>query len=198
MNLILASKSPRRQALLGQLGLQFEIRTEEIDERMDPALPVEAEVARVSREKAAAVLSGLGPDDVLLCADTVVVLDGRVMGKPKTPAEAAEMLRALSGRTHAVLTAVTVCGRGRTETAVERTEVRFRTLSAREIDAYVRSGEPMDKAGAYGIQGPAGCFVERLEGDYFNVMGLPLCRVTGLLRQFGISILSESTTPLSF
>ena len=191
MTLILASKSPRRQALLRQLGLPFTVRTADVEEYMDPALPVEAAVARVSAQKADAVLPQLAPDELLICADTVVVLDGRVMGKPATPREAVEMLTALSGRTHRVLTGVTVCTADRRMTAVEETAVRFRPLSAREIDAYVASGEPMDKAGAYGIQGFGACFVERLEGDYYNVMGLPLCRLCGLLRSFGVPILGE-------
>jgi len=191
MKLILASKSPRRQELMRLLGLEFTVMTEDIDERMDPALPPEAEVARVSAAKAAAVLPNLGDEDVVVCADTIVVLGKTVMGKPRDAAEACAMLRALSGRTHRVLTAVTVCTRKRSETVVEQTDVTFRPLSDREIRAYAATGEPLDKAGAYGIQGRASVFVSRLEGDYFNVMGLPVCRLTGLLRGFGLCILGE-------
>ena len=191
MNLILASKSPRRQQLMRLLGLPFRVMTEDVDETMDPALPPEDEVARVSRKKAEAVLPLVGADALVVCADTIVVLDGRILGKPADREEAGAMLRALSGKTHTVLTAVTVCTRGQSKTEVERTEVSFRPLSCREIDAYVATGEPMDKAGAYGIQGFGSVFVRRLNGDYFNVMGLPVCRLTGLLRQFGVSILGE-------
>ena len=195
MKLILASKSPRRQELLRQLGLEFQIMTEDVDEHMDPEKSPIDEVARVSGSKAEAVLPQIGSEDVLLCADTIVVLDGEIMGKPKDEEEAFSMLRRLSGNTHRVYTAVTVCHHGERRTAVEETEVSFRRLSDREIRAYIDSGEPMDKAGAYGIQGKAACFVSGLKGDYFNVMGLPLCTLTGLLRSCGIPILEEEQNP---
>ncbi len=193
--IILASKSPRRQELLRQLGLEFQIMTEDVDERMDPEKAPSDEVSRVSRLKANAVLPLIRPQDVLVCADTIVVLDNEIMGKPKDEDDAFSMLRRLSGRTHTVYTAVTVCHEGSLKTVVEATEVCFRKLSDREIRAYIRSGEPMDKAGAYGIQGGAACFVSGLRGDYFNVMGLPLCTLTGLLRSCGIPILEEAHNP---
>lgn len=192
MAIILASKSPRRQALLRQLGLEYTVCIEDVDERMDPALSPKDEVARVSRLKAAAVLPQTAKDDVVICADTIVVLDGQVMGKPKDEDDAFSMLRRLSGRTHTVYTAVTVCARGERQTEVEATEVTFRKLSDREIRAYIAGGEPMDKAGAYGVQGLAASFVSGLRGDYFNVMGLPLCTLTRMLRSVGVSILAET------
>lgn len=189
MELILASQSPRRRELLARLGLRFSVRTAGVDETMDPSKDPFDEAARLSRAKAAAV--DAGPDDVVIAADTVVVLDGTALGKPKDPADAARMLRALSGREHQVMTGLTV-KRGewlRSLTAV--TKVWFRALSESEIAAYTASGEPLDKAGAYGVQGLAACFVERLDGDYYNVVGLPLCPLTGLLRQAGVEVLGQ-------
>ena len=189
MALILASSSPRRQALLTMLGLSYTVRTAGIDETMDPRRGAEAEVSRICRAKADAVLPELEPEDVVIAADTVVCLDGRILGKPKSPKEARAMLTALSGRTHQVRTGVTVCTKTRALTEVDLTGVTFRPLSEAEIAAYVEGGEPMDKAGAYGAQGLGSIFVERLDGDYFNVMGLPLCRLSRMLERFGIAIL---------
>lgn len=194
MNLILASASPRRQELLRMLGLTFTVTTADINETMDPAKGAEVEVARICRAKAEAVLPQTGPDTVIIAADTIVCVDDRILGKPHSPDEAREMLRMLSGRTHQVRTGVTVCSHEKSITEVDTTGVRFRTLSDSEIDAYVKTGEPMDKAGAYGIQGRASIFAEALEGDYFNVMGLPLCRLSQILQQFGIAVLGEAET----
>lgn len=190
--LILASKSPRRQELLRLLRVDFQIMTEEVDETMDPSLPPEEEVRRVSALKAQAVTDCVTPQDTVISADTIVVLDGQIMGKPKTEEQAVQMLRSLSGRTHRVMTGLTVRQGSRTESVTVITEITFRELSEREITAYVRSGEPMDKAGAYGIQGGASVFVSHLSGDYFNVMGLPVCTLTQLLRSFGVSVLEET------
>ena len=187
--LVLGSQSPRRRELLGRLGLHFDIRTADIDETMDPHLPPRQEVARVSAAKALAIRARVPGDALILTADTIVVLDDRIMGKPHSPEQAFAMLSALSGRTHHVYTAVTLTDGLRTDTQVECTEVTFRPLDRREILAYVQTGEPMDKAGAYGIQGMGSCLVSHLNGDYFNVMGLPLCRLTGMLRSFGVEIL---------
>ena len=187
MELILASQSPRRRELLAMMGLRFTVHAADIDETMDPGLPAGQEVARVSRAKALAVARG--PEDVVIAADTVVVCQGKILGKPHTPERAAEMLELLSGRDHQVLTGCTVL-RGETVLShLETTHLYFRPLSAEEIAAYVATGEPLDKAGAYGIQGLGGLFVRRLEGDYYNVMGLPLCALTGLLRQVGVPVL---------
>lgn len=175
MQLILASASPRRKALLSLFGIPFTVRAVDIDETMDPEKPPFDEVARVSRSKALAV--SRGEEDIVIAADTIVVCQGKVLGKPHSEAEAASMLRLLSGRDHQVMTGCTILFGDRTETFTEVTSLHFRPLSEKEILKYVQSGEPMDKAGAYGIQGGAALFCEKLEGDYCNVMGLPVCRL---------------------
>ena len=158
------------------------------EERPHPELTPDALVAELSRCKAAEVAAGCG-DAVVIGADTVVALDGSVLGKPRDAADAKAMLLALSGRTHTVFTGVTVIRGDTVLSRTERTEVRFRRLEAAEIDRYIATGEPMDKAGAYGAQGYASLFVERLEGDFFNVMGLPLCALGILLKQLGVDLL---------
>lgn len=180
MQLILASASPRRRELLGLFGIPFVIRAADIDETMDPSLPPEREVARVSRCKALAVPRQ--KDDVVIAADTIVVCEGRVLGKPHSPREAEEMLTLLSGRDHQVMTGCTIAAGERVQTFTEITDLHFRPLEPEEIRRYVESGEPMDKAGAYGIQGGAALFCRRMEGDYYNVMGLPVCRLWQQLR----------------
>lgn len=175
MQLILASASPRRKALLSLFGIPFTVRAADIDETMDPEKPPFDEVARVSRSKALAV--SRGEEDVVIAADTIVVCQGKVLGKPHSEEEAASMLRLLSGRDHQVMTGCTILFGDRAETFTEVTSLHFRPLSEKEIQKYVQSGEPMDKAGAYGIQGGAALFCEKLEGDYYNVMGLPVCRL---------------------
>ena len=178
MKLILASQSPRRKELLGLLGIPFTIQVSQADETMDPGADPAMQVGQVSRRKALAVDGG----DVVIAADTIVVCDGQILGKPKDPADACRMLRMLSGRTHQVMTGVTVRRGDRLETCTEVTDVTFRAMSEKEIARYVASGEPMDKAGAYGIQGGAAIFAEKLCGDYYNVMGLPVCRLGKVLR----------------
>ena len=187
MQIVLASQSPRRSQLLRQMGLEeFLVRPAPGEERMDPRLPPARLVEELSRQKAdQAAALGAG-DEVIIAADTVVALGDRVLGKPRDGAQAREMLRALSGRTHTVYTGVTVRRGERSLTGHEATLVTFRPLSEIEIEAYAASGEPMDKAGAYGIQGRGGIFVEGIRGDYFNVVGLPLCRLAGMLRQLGV------------
>lgn len=175
MQLILASASPRRKALLSLFGIPFTVRAADIDETMDPEKPPFDEVARVSRSKALAV--SRGEEDIVIAADTIVVCQGKVLGKPHSEDEAAAMLRLLSGRDHHVMTGCTILFGDRAETFTEVTSLHFRPLSEKEIQKYVQSGEPMDKAGAYGIQGGAALFCEKLEGDYYNVMGLPVCRL---------------------
>jgi len=188
--LILASQSPRRRELLAMLGLEFDIITADIDETMDPNLSVADAVAQVCRRKAEAVGS-IRPGDLIIAADTVVVVEDRVLGKPHTEDEARAMLRSLSDRYHTVMTAFCLWQDGEAETHVEHTRLRFKPLSDEEIDAYVATGSPMDKAGAYGIQDQAAIFVEALDGDYYNVMGLPLCSLTKCLRRWGISVLGN-------
>ena len=179
--LILASQSPRRRELLGLFRLPFEIRVADIDEKMDPALPPYEEVARVSREKAAAIARE--NEDIVIAADTIVVCQSKVLGKPHDPQEAVEMLRLLSGRDHQVMTGMTVLRGEQVLSCTEVTDIHFRELSDKEINAYVATGEPMDKAGSYGIQGGAALFAEKMVGDYYNVMGLPVCKLHAMLTQ---------------
>ena len=179
--IILASQSPRRKELLGKLNIPFVIRVADVDEAMDPTLPPEEEVARVSGLKGAAVAHG--PEDIVIAADTIVVCDGKVLGKPKDTEDAVAMLTMLSGRSHQVMTGMTLLKGNRRITHTEITDVHFRPLSQRDIEDYIASGEHKDKAGAYGIQGGAAVFVDRISGDYFNVVGLPVCRLQMLLRQ---------------
>ena len=190
MQLILASASPRRRELLGLFGLPFVIRAADIDETMNPALPPEAEVARVSRLKALAIPREA--EDVVIAADTIVVCGGRVLGKPHSHEEAAQMLRLLSGRDHHVMTGCTVRAPGGTETFTEITDLHFRQLTEAEIARYVASGEPMDKAGAYGIQGGAALFCEGIRGDYYNVMGLPVCRLGQVLKKMAPQLMEDT------
>lgn len=190
MKLILASQSPRRRALLERLGLKFTIKTSQLDESAYTAETPEGLVKLLSREKALWVARQESPDTLVLGADTVVVLNGQALGKPENPAEAEAMLTALSGRTHTVCTGLTLCRGTEILTEAEQTQVTFRTLRPEEITAYVRSGEPLDKAGAYGIQGLGSLFVSGIHGDYSNVVGLPLCRLGQMLNHFGIDCLA--------
>ena len=238
MELILGSQSPRRRELLERMGLQFRVLTAEIDETKYETEDPESSVRRICEAKAAAVAECLKRENaqfsifnsqLVLCADTIVVLDGRIMGKPHDAAEAKAMLRALSGREHAVYTAFTLLpveasgirqqatGDGGTDchdqsadwsrndkaentspaasaafTHCEKTAVKFRELTEAEIAAYVASGEPMDKAGAYGIQGLGAMLVEGIRGDYFTVMGLPVCRLAQALKRYGIDPLAQN------
>ncbi len=181
MELILASQSPRRRELLGLFRLPFVIRVADIDETMDETASAYDEVARVSREKALEV--SRGEDDVVIAADTIVVCQGKVLGKPHSTEEAVQMLSLLSGRDHQVMTGMTVLRGEKILSCTEVTDIHFRELSKKEIDAYVATGEPMDKAGAYGIQGGAALFAEKMVGDYYNVMGLPVCKLHRMLTQ---------------
>ena len=185
--LILASASPRRRELLTQAGFTFEVRPAHVNE--DPRGDEEpiAYVVRLARDKAQSVFAEISsgssgpPQVVVLGADTTVTLDGHILAKPENAADAARMLRMLSGRTHRVITGVAVATAERTEVAAEVTGVQFVTISSKEIAAYIATGEPMDKAGAYGIQGLAAKWIPRVEGCYFNVVGLPLALVTTML-----------------
>ena len=190
MQLILASASPRRKELLGLFHIPFIIRVADIDEAMDMAKAPFDEVARVSRRKALAVPREDG--DVVIAADTIVVCQGRVLGKPHNEEEAKEMLRLLSGRDHQVMTGCTVLKGERCETFTEVTDLHFRPLRETEIAKYVASGEPMDKAGSYGIQGGAALFCERMVGDYYNVMGLPVCRLGQVLQKLAPEMMEGS------
>ena len=191
MALILASQSPRRRELLGQMGLtDFIIRPALGEERADPNLSPDRLVEALSAHKGLEVAAASDPGDLVIAADTVVAVDGQVLGKPRDRADALRMLAALSGRAHTVYTGVTLCRDGEVLTQHEATQVRFRTLTPAEMEAYVDTGEPMDKAGAYGIQGYGALLVEGIEGDYSNVVGLPVCRLGRMLARFGVDALA--------
>jgi septum formation protein len=185
--LILASASPRRRELLTQAGFTFQVHAAHIPEDPNPDEDPIGYVVRLAREKALAVFTELigNPETAanlaVLGADTTVTLDNHILGKPEDPADAARMLRLLSGRTHRVITGIAVVTAQRTEVAAEVTGVTFRTLSDQEIADYVDTGEPMDKAGAYAIQGRAARWIPRIQGDYFNVVGLPLALAATML-----------------
>ena len=192
MKLILASGSPRRRELLGNLGLSFDIMIDNSEEEFARDEHPSQTVKRLAMQKALNVADRADGDAVVIGADTVVSIDGKILGKPKDEAEAEEMLRRLSGRTNTVYTGLALVNRssGRTVSDFEATDVKFRQLSDDEIKAYVRSGEPMDKAGAYGIQNLGALLIEGIDGDYFNVVGLPLCKLGIILeRDFGVNVL---------
>lgn len=185
--LYLASGSPRRRELLTQIGVPFVPLSVAIDETPAPDEAPAAYVERLARGKAAAGLASLADRQaVVLGADTTVVLDGRILGKPGERAEALAMLQALGGREHEVLTAVALAAAGRSAVRVVRSRVAFRPLTCVEAEAYWATGEPLDKAGGYAIQGFAAVFVSHLEGSYSAVVGLPLCETAQLLAEFGI------------
>ena len=188
MKIILASGSPRRRELLKSLGLEFNVYKPDVDESMiDGESPSEL-CARLSRLKAHAGAEKF-PDALVIAADTIVVIDGVILGKPKDRHDAFMMLKSLQGKWHEVITGITVCMKEKFITHAEHTRVKFRELSDSEIHAYVSTGECDDKAGAYAVQGYGSLLVERIEGDYFNVVGLPLCRLGMMLSMFGINVL---------
>ena len=191
MDIILASKSPRRRALLEQMGVRdFRIVTPDIDEHMDRDLPPAELVRQISLEKAQAVAAQADPNSVVIAADTVVARDGVVLGKPADKEEAFRMLSLLSGNRHQVYTGLTVLRGEQVFSQWEETAVTFRSLTAEEIEAYIATGEPMDKAGAYGIQGYGALFIQGISGDYYNVMGLPVCRLGQILGQLGMDCMA--------
>ncbi|ALB65294.1 Maf family protein [Cronobacter dublinensis] len=183
-DLYLASGSPRRQELLGMLGVSFERLVPGVEEQRAEKEAPQDYVTRLARDKARAGVALAARDLPVLGADTIVVLDGDVLEKPRDAAHAAEMLRRLSGQTHQVMTAVALADSLRVRERLVITRVTFRALTAQDIAAYVESGEPMDKAGAYGIQGLGGCFVRSIEGSYHAVVGLPLVETWELLSEF--------------
>jgi septum formation protein len=193
---ILASSSPRRRELLTMIGIRHEVVPADIDESYRDGETPEAHAERLAREKAARVASAAS-DAIVIGADTIVVVDGRVLGKPQSEAQAAEMLRLLSGRTHRVLTAVALARDTILESTVEEVSVTFYPLRDEQIDAYIATREPMDKAGAYGIQGYGATIVERIEGDFFAVMGLPLGRMVVLMERLGVRYDFRSVMPVS-
>ena len=188
--IVLASGSPRRQELLGRIGVtDFVIRVPKVEETYPSDLTPPQIVEYISREKAQAAAALCTPEEIVITADTMVFLDNQRLGKPADRADALRMLTALQGRSHTVCTGVTVQQGERALTQSESTRVYFRCASQEELLHYIDTGEPMDKAGAYGVQGKGALLVERLEGDFFNVMGLPLLRLSRMLAQFGVNLL---------
>jgi len=186
VRVVLASGSPRRHDLLNLIGIDHEVVPANIDESVRGRERPSKHAERLAREKASSVV-GRDPNLVAIGADTIVLIDKKILGKPANSVDAGTMLRLLSGREHTVVTAVAVARGTKIVSGVEEVAVKFRKLSDDEIDAYIATGEPMDKAGAYGIQGFGATIVERIEGDYFAVMGLPLVRLVSLLADVGVS-----------
>ena len=191
MQIILASGSPRRKEILSQIGVTFSVQPAQGEERITKQIPEEV-VADLSAQKALEVAATAGEDALVIGADTIVAMDGEILGKPKDTEEAVQMLSKLAGRTHQVYTGVTYCcpgaGAKKTKTFTDCTEVEIYPMTEEEIRAYVVTGEPMDKAGAYAVQGLFAAFVKRLSGDFYNVMGLPVARLCQELKADGISI----------
>ena len=187
---ILGSGSPRRQELLQRMGIQdFIVRVPDVKEWYPEGLTPPEIVQYISREKADAIGRGAGPEDIVITADTMVFLGDQRLGKPRDEAHALEMLTALQGRHHTVCTGVTVRQGGQSLTEAESTEVVFRPATETELRSYIRTGEPMDKAGAYGVQGKGALLVEGIRGDFYNVMGLPILRLSRMLEKFGVRLL---------
>ncbi len=192
MRIILASQSPRRRELLERVGIKdFAVAAPNVDESVEPGLAPAEMVERLSLRKAGAAAEKAEPEALIIAADTVVALDGAVLGKPGDEEEAFAMLSALSGREHHVYTGLTVWQGERRVTQHEETAVVFRTLGSEEIRGYIATGEPMDKAGAYGIQGVGALLVRGIQGDYCNVMGLPVFRLGRILTEFGVDLLQN-------
>ncbi len=190
MAIVLASASPRRKEILQMLGVRDLIvlpaaGAEIVPEDVGPGKAVEL----ISAAKAMETAGRCGPDDLVIAADTVVYADGSILGKPSSPEDAARMLQLLSGRSHQVYTGITVGRNGRFVSEHEVSCVFFRELTREDILGYIATGEPMDKAGAYGAQGIGALLVERIEGDFFNVMGLPVCRLGKMLKEQGVNLL---------
>ena len=184
-HVILASASPRRRELLDLVGIAHEVEPADIDETYRDGEEAAEHASRLAREKGATI-AARSPAAIVISADTIVLIDGLVLGKPHDEADAARMLSMLGGQTHVVLTAVAVTYRGEMRSGVESVRVTFRPLDDERIGAYIATTEPMDKAGAYGIQGFGATLVERIDGDYFAVMGLPLARMVDLLQEIGV------------
>jgi len=183
--IVLASQSPRRRELLSAYTSTLEFMVDNSEERIDENATPEEAVKALALQKAKNVANRAAADSVVIGADTMVFVDGETLGKPKSEEEARQMLRRLSGRSHFVCTGFAVVDNrnGKEACGVERTEVKFRSLSENEIEKYIQSKEPMDKAGAYGIQGKGALFIEEIRGDYFNVVGLPLCALSEMLKK---------------
>jgi len=187
MSIILASASPRRYELLKMAGIDdFKVIADTSEEIITPGLSPEDQVCKLSMQKARNIAEKCGKDDLIIAADTLVYLDKEPLGKPDSHSDAECMLKKLSGNKHSVYTGITIIKNDRQISKAEKTDVYFRDITGSEIKAYVETGEPMDKAGAYAIQGGAAIFAKRIEGDYYNIMGLPVCRLTMMLKEFGV------------
>ena len=192
MSIILASGSPRRHELLKMIGIKdFIVITDPSEELITPGLLPEEQVIRLSLQKAENVAAKCNKDDVIIAADTLVYINNEPLGKPCSPHDAEQMLKKLSGNRHSVYTGVTVLKGDVHISQAEKTDVYFREITENEIKSYVATGEPMDKAGSYAAQGGAAVFIKRIEGDFFCVMGLPLCRLSMMLKEFGIKTSEE-------
>jgi len=189
MRFVLASKSPRRLQLLQMIGVKDLLVMPAVGQETVPNLPHDEAIAAVAMAKAREVSKKCNSGDIIIAADTLVYLDDKVLGKPENEKEAIEMLHELSGREHTVRTGVAVLKDGAGQAETEKSRVLFRRLTDDEVRAYVKTGEPLDKAGAYGAQGIGALFVEKIDGDFFNVMGLPLCRLNLMLSRFGVPLL---------
>lgn len=185
--IILASKSPRRRKLLEQIGIKFVVEESNVDEENSYHLSPRDMVKHLSIEKAKAV-ARKNKQAIVIGADTTVILENEVIGKPRSEKEAKEILKKLSNKTHLVITGITIINFKKILTRLAETKVHFRKLTDKEINAYVKTGEPMDKAGGYGVQEKAGIFIDNIQGDYFNVVGLPISAVSEMLKEFGIDI----------
>ena len=189
-NIVLASGSPRRRELLERIGItDFDVRVPEVEESFPEGLTPQEVVEYISREKAEAAAALCSEDEIVITADTMVFLDHQRLGKPQDEADALRMLTALQGRHHTVCTGVTVRRGAEVITESETTHVYFRPATQAELRAYIATGEPMDKAGSYGVQGKGALLVEKLDGDFFNVMGLPVLRLSRMLKRFGVELL---------
>jgi len=189
MKIVLASGSPRRLELLKMMGVkEFTVIADSSEEIITPRLSPEEQVNKLSLKKAKNVSALCNKDDLIIAADTLVYLGSEPLGKPESQSDAEKMLQKLSGQKHSVYTGVTLLKGNKQVSEAERTDVYFREISIDEIKAYVKTGEPMDKAGSYAAQGGAAVFIKRIEGDFFNVMGLPLCRLSLMLKDFGVRI----------
>lgn len=185
MKIVLASASPRRKELMKKVGLKFETMVADVDETVPEGVsPIDS--AMLIAQKKALKVSALRPDDAVVGADTIVVIDGDILGKPGTEDDAIAMLTRLSGKEHTVITGVCIARGNEKITFAETTRVKFYALTKAEIEDYVKTGEPMDKAGAYGVQGLGCVLVERIDGDYFNVMGLPIASVVRAMKSSGL------------
>ena len=193
VKIVLASNSPRRKELLKNLGMEFSVRPANVEEDADRSLPPEKYVAECARQKADCIAKAAREDELIIAADTMVFKDNMLLGKPKSEDDARNMLTMLRSSVHQVYTGVSLYYKGKTVSETEITKVYFRDISDSEIDAYIKSAEPYDKAGAYGIQSFGALFAERIDGDFSNVIGLPICRLSKMLKEhFGFEILCKA------